>query len=117
MPEAPPTRCSEPECHELTTHGRCEQHQRRAWANRSTSWGSGSTRKWRAARRRQLDAEPDCRRCGERATQVDHIVPLSEGGSKWDPANWQSLCGACHDIKSAEDRRRRTRIDGSRLTS
>lgn len=117
MPEAPPTRCSEPGCYELTTAGRCEEHKRKAWANRSKAWGSGSTRKWREARRRQLVHEPDCRRCGARATQVDHIVPLSEGGSMWDPANWQSLCESCHDVKSAEDRRRRTRVEGPRLTS
>ncbi|MFJ3507811.1 HNH endonuclease [Streptomyces luteogriseus] len=117
MPVAPPSRCADPECQELTTEGRCEAHRRKAWANRSKSWGSGSTRKWREARKRQLAEEPNCRRCGAKATQVDHVVPLSEGGSKWDPANWQSLCGDCHDVKSAEDRRRRTRIDGSRLTS
>jgi 5-methylcytosine-specific restriction endonuclease McrA len=117
MPTAPPTRCPEPGCHELTQGGRCEAHARKPWANRSKAWGSGSTRKWREARKRQLQAEPECRRCGAKATEVDHIVPRSEGGSMWDPANWQSLCGPCHEVKSAEDTRRRTRTEGSRLTS
>jgi 5-methylcytosine-specific restriction endonuclease McrA len=118
MPEAPPSRCSEPSCYELTASGRCEQHQRKPWANKSKAWGSGSTRKHRKWRADRLAEEPQCRRCGARTNlQVDHIVPLSEGGSRWDPANAQTLCADCHDVKSAEDRRRRTRIEGSRLTS
>ncbi|MCD9196063.1 HNH endonuclease [Streptomyces albireticuli] len=109
MPTSPPTRCSEGGCHELTTTGRCERHTRKAWANKSKAWGAGSTRKWRTRRAQQLADEPHCRRCGTKATQVDHIVPLSEGGSQWDQANLQSLCADCHELKSAEDRRRRTR--------
>ncbi|MFI0914319.1 HNH endonuclease [Streptomyces abikoensis] len=110
MPTAPPSRCSEPGCTELTTNGRCDAHTRRAWANRSAAWGSGSTRKHRRWRADRLSEEPECRRCGAtKELQVDHIVPLSEGGSRWDPANAQALCATCHEIKSAEDRRRRTR--------
>ncbi|WP_405848136.1 HNH endonuclease [Streptomyces niveus] len=118
MPTSPPSRCGEQGCNELTSDGRCDEHKRKAWANRSSAWGSGSTRKWRAFRAARLDDEPQCRRCGSKQQlEVDHIIPLSEGGSKWDPANVQTLCGDCHDIKSDEDRRRRTRIEGSRLTS
>ncbi|MFC5144280.1 HNH endonuclease [Streptomyces aureoversilis] len=110
MPTSPPTRCSEGGCHELTTTGRCDAHTRKAWANPSKAWRAGSTRqhrRWRAAR---LAEEPECRRCGAtKDLQVDHIVPLSEGGSRWDPANAQTLCATCHEVKSAEDRRRRTR--------
>lgn len=116
MPTSPPSRCAEPECYELTTEGRCNEHKPKAWANRSQAWGSGSTRKWRAFRAQQLIDEPRCRWCGAKADEVDHILPLSEGGSKWDKANVQSLCTPCHEIKSAEDRRRRTRVGGSPLT-
>lgn len=114
MPIAPPTRCSAPECYELTTEGRCEQHQRKAWANRSKAWGAGSTRKWRAFRDAHIASA--CRWCGKESDlQLDHIIPLSLGGSKWDPANVQTLCSGCHDVKSAQDRRDRTREGGSRL--
>lgn len=117
MPVSPPTRCGEPGCYELTTQGRCEQHQRKAWANRSTAWGSGSTRKWRTHRAEQLKREPACRWCGSRNDlQVDHIRPLSEQGSKWDADNLQTLCTSCHEVKSDQDRRRRTRPDGPGLT-
>lgn len=40
------------------------------------------------------------------ATEVDHIVPLSEGGGD-NESNLQSLCKPCHDAKSAEDGERR----------
>ncbi|MFD9157852.1 HNH endonuclease [Streptomyces goshikiensis] len=64
-----------------------------------------------------LDREPQCRWCGTKMDlQVDHIIPLSEGGSKWDPANAQALCETCHEIKTDQDRRRRTRPDGPGLT-
>ena len=34
--------------------------------------------------------------------EVDHIVPLSRGGAKQDPANLQHLCAACHDQKTRQ---------------
>lgn len=50
------------------------------------------------------DSEPLCRKCAERgrvtvATEIDHIVPLSEGGSN-DRSNLQPLCKACHAAKT-----------------
>lgn len=115
MPMSPPSRCSDMRCAELATNrGRCEEHQPPAWANKSKSWEAGSTRRWRGVRAQQLLDEPRCRRCGAEATEVDHILPLSERGSKWDRANIQSLCEGCHEAKSLEDRRRRRRP--SRMT-
>lgn len=34
------------------------------------------------------------------ASQVDHIVPLSKGGAKSDPANLQAFCHSHHSIKT-----------------
>ena len=56
-----------------------------------------------------MAVEPWCRTCkttGEltrhsRATILDHITPLAEGGSNED-ANLQPLCGPCHDLKTAK---------------
>lgn len=42
------------------------------------------------------------------ATQVDHKVPKAKGGSD-DLTNLQSLCGPCHDAKTARDQGRKTR--------
>jgi 5-methylcytosine-specific restriction protein A len=116
MPTRPPSRCAEPGCHALTTAGRCDEHQRAAWETRSKAWGAGSTRRWRTVRAQVLADEPKCRWCGRPAAEVDHIVPLSRGGSRWDRANLQPLCSHCHDVKSEQDRRDRTRLGGSPLT-
>ena len=37
------------------------------------------------------------------ATVVDHIRPLHLGGAARDPANLQSLCSDCHDLKTARE--------------
>lgn len=42
----------------------------------------------------------DGRRCGSKATHVDHIVPDFKGGTD-DPSNLQGLCPFHHGRKSA----------------
>lgn len=108
MPEAPPTRCAEPGCTELTTATRCPEHRRAQAAARrarrhpdTTSWGPGSTRRWRTLRARVLAEEEFCRRCGFPASEVDHIIPLAADGDRWDRDNLQALCGDCHTDKTS----------------
>jgi hypothetical protein len=48
-----------------------------------------------------------CVLCGNRATEVDHIVELADGGSFFDPSNLRSLCTTCHKAKTMEARRLR----------
>jgi len=55
-----------------------------------------------------LAEEPFCRFCLRRGLEVgsdrvDHIRPLSEGGSD-ERSNKQALCDPCHDAKSAAER-------------
>jgi 5-methylcytosine-specific restriction protein A len=77
--------------------------------------------------RRELFAEhPLCVRClakhpngiGVRlATERDHIVPISQGGSE-DESNTQALCSQCHAEKTEEEairygnKRQKIGIDG-----
>ncbi len=63
--------------------------------------------KWRKARERFLSCYPLCAECkkhGEtvEASVVDHVKP-HRGDVKlfWDVNNWQALCKACHDKKTA----------------
>lgn len=42
------------------------------------------------------------------ATELDHIVPLHQGGTH-DAANLQALCHECHRIKSARERQHQPR--------
>jgi 5-methylcytosine-specific restriction protein A len=68
----------------------------------------GNSRRWARCRRSQLKAQPICGWPGCRllATEVDHVVPLAEGGSRWSSSNWQSLCGGHHAQKSTLDAQR-----------
>ena len=59
------------------------------------------TRRWRRLRILQLVREPFCRLHSDRGLlvigeDVDHLVPLADGGSFDDPANLRSLCHSCH---------------------
>jgi len=49
--------------------------------------GYGET--WRRYRRWFLTLQPVCAHCGRAANEVDHITPLSEGGTHLDPGNSQ----------------------------
>ena len=67
--------------------------------------------RWRRARAAYLRRHPLCVTCGaagrlEPATVVDHVVPHRDApGLFWDRANWQSMCKACHDAKTAREGR------------
>src|SRR3990167_939653 len=61
---------------------------------------------WEGNRRRERILERDmhmCRNCGGRATEVDHIVPVHQGGTG-DDRNLVSLCESCHDKKTGRAR-------------
>lgn len=47
--------------------------------------------------------------CGHEGVRLfaDHIVEIRDGGVRLDPANGQALCGSCHGLKTAAERRRR----------
>jgi len=56
---------------------------------------------WKRLRAQQLRREPLCAMCFERgitrpAVDVDHIVPLADGGEPWSFDNLRSLCHEDH---------------------
>jgi len=108
VPTAPPCRCTQTGCNQLTTHGRCPDHTRRPWEQRSPR-DHISRRPWRRARAAQLARHPGCQLtypgCTTTATEVDHIISIALGGHPTDPANLQSCCDPCHTLKTAQDRR------------
>jgi 5-methylcytosine-specific restriction endonuclease McrA len=58
---------------------------------------NGSTRAWKALRKRILERDPWCAICQrEPATEVDHLIPLKEAGPRFDPANVRGVCHGCH---------------------
>ena len=44
-----------------------------------------------------------------KSDQIDHIIPLCDGGSDEDD-NKQALCEECHKMKTAEENRKRGKL-------
>ncbi len=87
----------------------CKDHEKH---KRTERWGrSGDSKNYQGAwpkiRRMHLNRNPLCVACESRgqitaANEVDHIIPLSQGGTH-DEANLQSLCKPCHSRKTARE--------------
>jgi len=73
---------------------------------------NGSTRQWRKTRQSVLERDgyrcqlpiPDGRVCGRPATQVDHRVPVIDGGSD-ELSNLRAACAPCNARKGASTER------------
>lgn len=89
----------------------------------------GYRARWNKVRMRVLRGNPVCVVCERKgvtsvATEVDHIVPLADGGARFARANLQALCRPCHELKTAFENRVRNRgghwvvvDEGGRLVS
>lgn len=51
---------------------------------------------WQCARCAKI-----CSRKGE--AHADHVVPISQGGARYDVANGQCLCSSCHSKKTVSE--------------
>ena len=102
----PHRQCIVTGCREWAVDGtsRCPRHPYRSgWKRRPSSTPSSAYRgAWPKLRAAKLNANPRCQVCGRPATQVDHIIPLSAGGTH-DAANLQSICRPCHLTKSSAE--------------
>ena len=86
-------------------------------------WGRGShsfPKDWKRIAARIKRRDPQCRiagpRCTKVSTEVDHVIPVFEGGTH-DDDNLQGACHACHAEKTAREsaRARAARPRPSRL--
>jgi 5-methylcytosine-specific restriction endonuclease McrA len=73
-----------------------------AWAEYSKGWRArfpicGMRADGRIYREHSRCAQEGVTVAGE---VVDHIVPMSQGGSKFNPANHQTLCRRCNTTKA-----------------
>ena len=71
-------------------------------------------RKLQSIRRRHLQQQPLCVQCKSKgrtvaATQIDHIIPLWDGGADVE-SNRQGLCDDCHGHKTAAESRLRSMV-------
>lgn len=113
MPKAAAKNCKRPGCGNRTHGAYCDQHKRPAIDNRPSARERGYGATWEKLRRMVLAREPLCRHCkrGGRTTvanEVDHIKPLSGGGTN-HMDNLQPLCKSCHSRKTASERHERGR--------
>lgn len=78
-------------------------------APRESAAARGYDGQWRKIRIAHLRTNPVCvvPGCGRAAYDVDHIVPIRQGGARLDRNNLQSFCHACHSKKTAKDGRKR----------
>jgi 5-methylcytosine-specific restriction protein A len=115
MPRKPKTPCRYPGCPRLVEGGSyCEEHKKEITRQYNTyerdkvAQRFYQSEEWKATRRRKLQITPLCEECMRlgkltKATMVDHIKPIKEGGSPLDQDNLQSLCWSCHSRKSAQE--------------
>ena len=115
MPWKPDAPCRVPGCPGLGSGGYCARHkteraERRAAtaaahdAKRGSAHARGYDKRWQRLRLMVLREEVVCRVCGMLATDVDHIVPKSQGGTD-ARENLQALCHADHSRKTNRDKR------------
>jgi 5-methylcytosine-specific restriction protein A len=126
-PSAIPRPCRHPGCPGKTTVGLyCDKHypqyQRAKDARIKRSHAHDTeyhdrlafyrSTAWQRARTMHLHNCPICVTlgCGILATEVDHIVPMIEGGEPLDDANLQSLCKGCHSRKTLREVRASGRL-------
>ena len=107
--------CSYPGCRALIVNAaRCPTHEVHGWVpdrDRGTRQERGYDKTWLKLRAMVLANEPLCRVCGTaEAMHVDHIVPLSRGGSRLDMDNLQPICVACHATKTGTEKRGGKRV-------
>ena len=105
--------CSQKGCAELVVSGLCDRHLKERMALdrslRGSSTKRGYDKRWRRVRDWYLARNPLCEPCFEQdrtavATEVDHIVPLAQGGERLDEGNLQAICRSCHAKKTARER-------------
>lgn len=103
--------CAHPGCPELVPRGEsyCAAHKperKRARDERPSAARRGYGHEWRQIRKAYLQENPACEWCGAKAIVVDHIVPLSDGGTH-DRSNLRALCLRCHNKRHKSGRKRR----------
>lgn len=114
MPTQPRRPCTySPWCNEPPTHrGLCATHAQQRNTETHPNADFYNSPEWQTARIHVLTLEPNCRRCGATATDVDHIIAIEDGGPLLDPTNHQPLCHACHSAKTWAENHARAQAGG-----
>jgi 5-methylcytosine-specific restriction protein A len=105
-----PKLCANPQCGELVPNGVrfCPDCNQPRWKATNTPKSRCAEGNWRKKRKRIL--KRDNHHCQIRyvgictgiATEVDHITPVTQGGTD-DDWNLRAACGPCHAAKSSDE--------------
>jgi len=110
MPTRAKRVCNYPGCNALTTNSYCSKHRRKDI--REISSNVVYNKEWKRLRNAYIHKHPLCAECYKHgiitaAVHVDHIVPFHGLDDPlrlaWN--NLQSLCKACHNRKTAIERK------------
>jgi len=99
--------CPSPGCFELVRGSNrycpsCKsKKQKEARARRGPVDRDRYGKRWRDIRAEHLMLQPWCVDCGVLAVEVDHIIPIEQGGTN-DHDNLASRCKSCHSRKTAK---------------
>jgi 5-methylcytosine-specific restriction protein A len=120
MPKSAPTPCRYPGCAAvLAIPGYCAVHQARVHRDYGrarrvfdSEVGFYQSARWRSVRAAFLRGQPMCVACEAAgslvpARVVDHVVPIKDGGARFEASNLQGLCVSCHNRKTARESARR----------
>lgn len=85
----------------------CKRTAPKSVERRLSAARRGYDRAWRSFRVDYLAAHPLCRICkqggrAEASTEIHHVIPLREGGPKFDGWNLMALCQGCHGAITGE---------------
>ena len=75
------------------------------------AWGDGRTKTAEWKRIRNIILKRDghtCQRCGDKGNEVNHIIPVTEGGTD-DLENLETLCASCHQPETVAQTTRAVR--------
>ena len=86
--------CIEARCPRLTSKTRCQEHQRSRDYTRNRPYQNP---KWIRLRAEVVKAGR-CHWCGatDKRLLADHVIPISQGGEPYDPANVVAACYSCN---------------------
>lgn len=109
--ERPTTICNKYGCTRSTKESYCSIHKltpqdkpKRVYVQPSDKDPRYHSNRWKQASEGFRKRHPVCEHCTRNLSQItDHIKPVRYGGTFWDRSNWQALCWACHNAKTAKD--------------
>lgn len=83
--------------------GQFDKKNKRNWLKNKEDAHFYNGQAWRKFSKNYKRDNPVCevKGCTQPSYFSDHIVPISQGGDRWDESNIQALCKSCNARKTA----------------